>query len=50
VERIIKEILYVPILTDDPDAVRRAITGTLPREIADLVSVSIGGVNRAGTA
>ena len=43
VERIIKEILYVPILTDDPEAVRRLMNQTLERDVADLVRVSIVG-------
>ena len=43
VERIIKEILYVPILTDDPEAVRRLMNETLERDVADLVRVSIVG-------
>jgi hypothetical protein len=43
VERIIKEILYVPILTDDPEAVRRLMNETLERDVADLVRVSMVG-------
>ena len=43
VERIIKEILYVPVLTDDPEAVRRLMDETLERDIADLVKVSVIG-------
>ncbi len=39
-EKIVKEILYVPILTDDPEVVRRALTETMPKEIADLVAIS----------
>jgi hypothetical protein len=41
VERVVKEILYVPILTDDPEAVRRALNATLEKDIADLVTVSL---------
>ena len=40
VERVVKEILYVPILTDDPEAVRRALNQTLDKDIADLVTMS----------
>lgn len=40
VEKVIKEILYVPVLTDDPDALRRALADDLPAEVADLVKVS----------
>lgn len=40
-ERIIKEILYVPVLTNDPDLVRQAISSDLPKEVADLVRLSI---------
>jgi hypothetical protein len=40
VEKIVKEILYVPVLTDDPEAVRRELTETMPKEVADLVSIS----------
>ena len=43
VERVVKEILYVPILTDDPEAVRRALTETLNKDIADLVTLSFAG-------
>lgn len=41
VERVLKEILYVPILTDDPEAVRRALNATLETDVADLVTVSL---------
>jgi hypothetical protein len=41
VEKIIKEILYIPILTDDPEAVKRALYKTLPKEVADVVKVSL---------
>lgn len=40
VEKVIKEILYVPVLTDDPEALRRALNQELPPEVADLVKVS----------
>jgi hypothetical protein len=45
VERVVKEILYVPILTDDPEAVRRALNATLEKDIADLVTVSLAKAN-----
>lgn len=41
VERIIKEILYIPILTDDPEAVRAAMYKDLPKEVADVVKISL---------
>ncbi|RUM95278.1 hypothetical protein EET67_24195 [Pseudaminobacter arsenicus] len=40
VEKIVKEILYVPVLTDDPAALRQALDNDLPAEVADLVKVS----------
>lgn len=40
VETVIKEILYVPVLTDDPEALRRALDRELPPEVADLVKMS----------
>ena len=40
-ERIIKEILYVPILTDNPQDLKRALSKDLPPEIADLVKVGV---------
>ena len=43
VERVIKEILYVPVLTDDPDAVRRALNDTLPTDVANLVRATFNG-------
>ncbi len=43
VEKVIKEILYVPVLTDDPEALRRALGRELPPEVADLVKVSARG-------
>ena len=41
VEKVIKEILYVPVLTDDPEALRRALGRELPPEVADLVKISL---------
>ncbi|TIN28829.1 MAG: hypothetical protein E5Y31_11085 [Mesorhizobium sp.] len=43
VEKVVKEILYVPILTDDPEALRRALDRELPSEVVDLVRVSAKG-------
>lgn len=43
VEKVVKEILYVPILTDDPEALRRALGRELPPEVVDLVKVSAKG-------
>ncbi|WP_292656937.1 hypothetical protein, partial [Mesorhizobium sp.] len=43
VEKVVKEILYVPILTDDPEALRRALDRELPPEVVDLVRVSAKG-------
>jgi hypothetical protein len=43
VEKIVKEILYVPILTDDPEAVLRALNETLDKDVADLVTLSLAG-------
>lgn len=40
VEKVVKEILYVPLLTDDPEALRRALDQELPSEVAELVKVS----------
>ncbi|WP_206533137.1 hypothetical protein, partial [Mesorhizobium sp. M7A.F.Ca.CA.001.15.1.1] len=37
------EILYVPILTDDPEALRRALDRELPPEVIDVVKVSAKG-------
>lgn len=51
VEKVVKEILYVPILTDDPDALRKALNEDLPPEVVDLVKVAAkGGRNSAGQA
>ncbi|RWP30301.1 ABC transporter permease [Mesorhizobium sp.] len=43
VEKVVKEILYVPVLTDDPEALRRALDRELPPEVIDLVKVSAKG-------
>ncbi|MBL0408194.1 hypothetical protein JKG68_30370 [Microvirga aerilata] len=50
VEKIIKEVLYIPILTDDPEAVRRSLQQDLPTDIADLVRVNFKGVPNASAA
>ncbi|MEM8686763.1 MAG: hypothetical protein AAGF81_05520 [Pseudomonadota bacterium] len=41
VEKVVKEILYVPILTDDPEAIRKTLHDKVPKEVADLVMVNI---------
>ena len=50
VERVVKEILYIPVLTDDPDAIRKSLTDTLPKDIAELVTVNFGKSRNAGAA
>ena len=50
VERVVKEILYVPILTDDPEAVRRLLDQTLERDVADLVKVSVVGTKNGSSS
>lgn len=40
VERPFKQFVYVPILTDDPDAVRTALARDLPAEAAELLRAS----------
>ncbi|WP_432284226.1 hypothetical protein SLT36_20815 [Aminobacter sp. BA135] len=40
VERVVKEILYVPLLTDDPDALRKALDADLPSDVAEMVKIS----------
>jgi hypothetical protein len=49
VERVVKEILYVPILTDDPEAIRRVMSEGLEKDFADLVTVSMAGTKRNGS-
>ncbi len=49
-ETVVKEILYVPILTDDPEAVRRSLATDLPAEIADLVRMKFKDGAHAGSA
>ncbi|WP_292451456.1 hypothetical protein [Mesorhizobium sp.] len=49
VEKVVKEILYVPVLIDDPDALRKALNEDLPAEVVDLVKIAAkGGRKRAG--
>ncbi|TIS02909.1 MAG: hypothetical protein E5X13_08225 [Mesorhizobium sp.] len=51
VEKVVKEILYVPVLTDDPDALRKALNEDLPADVVDLVKIAAkGGRKRAGPA
>lgn len=40
-EKVIKEILYVPVLTNDPAQVRDAIAKDLPKEVSELVRLSM---------
>ena len=46
VEKVIKEILYVPILTDDPEDLMKSLNSTLPDEIREQVKLSVKGVKR----
>ena len=46
VERLIKEILYIPLLTDDPDDLMKFLNSTLPDEVAEQVKLSVKGVRR----
>ncbi|MER8613095.1 hypothetical protein [Mesorhizobium sp. M1216] len=41
VEKVVKEILYVPLFTDDPEVLRKALDQDLPPEVSDLVTVSM---------
>lgn len=41
VEKPTKEIFYVPILTDDPDAIKQALALELPVEVSELVKVKL---------
>ena len=50
VEKIVKEILYIPILTDDPEAVRKSLEESVPPEVADIVKVSLKGQTRGSPA
>jgi hypothetical protein len=50
VEVVVKEVLYVPILTDDPELVMRALEQSLPAEVSSLVKASTKGGGRAGKA
>lgn len=50
VDRVMKEILYVPILTDDPEMLRKFLAQDLPPEIADLVKVGMKGQSSGSPA
>ena len=50
VEKIVKEILYIPILTDDPEAVKKSLEESVPPEVADIVKVSLKGQTRGSPA
>ena len=41
VEKIIKEILYIPLLTDDPAVVDKALRESIPAEVAELIKMSV---------
>lgn len=50
VETVVKEILYVPLLTDDPEALRKACDEELPSEVVNLVKLSAkNGRSRASS-
>jgi hypothetical protein len=38
VETVVKEILYVPLLTDDPELVQAALKANLPQEVTDVLA------------
>ena len=48
VDRVIKEILYVPVLTDDPEAIRRSLNDTLPNDMANLVKATFKAGKHGG--
>ena len=50
VEKLIKEILYVPVLTDDPDFVLQAMKSTLPPEVTEQVQTAARRGRRASKA
>ncbi len=50
IEKIVKEILYVPLLTDDPEAVRKSLYESVPPEVADVVKVTLSGRGRGSQA
>lgn len=50
VEKIVKEILYVPILTDDPEAVKKSLMESVPPEVADIVKFTLKGEKRGSQA
>lgn len=41
VETIIKEVLYIPLLTDDPEVVDKALRDSIPSDVANLVKMSV---------
>lgn len=50
VETVVKEILYVPVLTDDPDMVLATMRASLPPEVTDAVQTASKRPRRAGKA
>ena len=49
-EKVIKEILYVPVLTDDPDVVLQAMKSNLPPEASEQVQQATRRGRRASKA
>jgi len=47
VERPVKEFIYVPLLTDDPDAVRSILERDLPRGVGEILKPSAWGDGHA---
>jgi len=50
IEKVVKEILYVPLFTDDPEVLRTALNQELPPDVADLVKLSMKGQGNARPA
>lgn len=50
VEKLIKEIMYIPLFTDDPEAVKNSLNASVPPEVARLVKVSMKGGDRGNKA
>ena len=41
IETVVKEILYIPLLTDDVEIVRKALNENIPAEVANLMKMSV---------
>ncbi len=50
VEKVIKEILYIPLLTDNPDELFKSLDAALPSDIAEQVKISLKGRRRGDKA